>query len=61
MTAKLPILITTHKIIASNKGLKLMDFKASNDNVEPIRNRVKFNPNFEILVIVGLTESKIGK
>lgn len=53
--------MTIHKIIASNNGLKLIDFRASNDKVEPIKNKVKFNPSFENLVIVGLIESKIGK
>ena len=47
---KLPTLIMTQSTMARNKGFQLMVFKVAIEIVEPMKNRVKFNPDFAAVV-----------
>ena len=47
---KLPTLIMTQSTMARNKGFQLIVFKVAIEIVEPMKNKVKFNPDFAAVV-----------
>ncbi|MDN4012943.1 hypothetical protein QX233_10755 [Chryseobacterium gambrini] len=50
-----------HRKTAKARGLKPMVFKVSTERVEPIKNNVKFNPDFAKKVMEELSSPTKGK
>lgn len=61
MKRRLPILIMLQRKTAMTKGFRPIVFKVWIDKVEPIRNKVRFNPDLANSVIPELSRLKKGK
>ncbi|WP_375180954.1 hypothetical protein, partial [Chryseobacterium sp.] len=59
--SRLPVLMKIHRKTAKARGLKPMVFKVSTERVEPIKNNVKFNPDFAKKVMEELSSPTKGK
>lgn len=55
------MLMVIQRINATAKGFKPMVFRVCKERVEPIKNKVTFNPDFAATVTIELKLSKKGK